>query len=106
MKKSDWIILLRKFGLSYREIEILYVLIKRGEMSISELSRRIEIPRTTIYRDIDNLIRGKWIIKQENKNLQLADLNTQKEQLYMEYKQIKEKLDALRIIHKELKASN
>ena len=51
--------LLTKFDLDKKEAEIYLLLLKRKSLTATEISNLTKIPKTTVYRAIDNLKQNK-----------------------------------------------
>src|SRR5258706_2297803 len=71
--------LLLKLGLSEDEGKIISYLTENADVSVSEVSQKLGISRSTIYRHLQNLEDKGWIqyiLTNQGKNIRLADLSS------------------------------
>ena len=94
--------ILEKFGLSEKESVIYLAILQLGQSSVSDIAKKAEIKRTTVYRMIDELIRLGLITKvpKTKKNLFIA-VNPEilLENLERKEKMIKESLPLFKAIY-------
>lgn len=67
--------ILEKFGLSEKESMVYLAILQLGQSSISEIAKKAEMKRTTVYRMTDELIRLGLVVKvpKTKKNLLIAE---------------------------------
>lgn len=53
--------LLKKFDLDEKEIEIYLVLLEKGDLGATDISRETDIPKTTVYRTIEDLVEKRLV---------------------------------------------
>lgn len=85
---------LHKLGLRKRYRQIIKFLIDNGVSSISELSKNLSIPRSSIYRYIDELEKEGWVkyeMSKQGKEVSLTNLASQKALVDREKKIVREK---------------
>jgi sugar-specific transcriptional regulator TrmB len=59
---------MKSFDLDKRESEIYLSLLESGEMSVLEISKRTEIPRSTVYRLVSSLIKKGFLNEEVREN--------------------------------------
>lgn len=70
-------IFIQKMGLDEREIEIVMQLLKAGKSNISDISKNVNIPRSSIYRYIDQLEKKGWLkysLSKQGKEIEITNL--------------------------------
>lgn len=80
--------ILKNLGLSEKEFLIYETLYKNGSMSVAEISKALNIPRTTIYQNVDNLLKKGLVahtVKGDKKHI-VAELPVRFETLVKENK--------------------
>lgn len=91
---------LKEYGLTDKEIKVYLSLLKLGSVKLQELSKRVDLPRTTIYNTLNYLIlKGlvSYIIKKSVKYYETTDPNKL-------ISKIEEKKDIISSVLPELKS--
>lgn len=71
--------ILGEMGLSEEESKIIEYLTRNLDVSVSDISKKVDIPRSSVYRYLDNLEDKGWIqyvLTTQGKNVRLADLSS------------------------------
>jgi sugar-specific transcriptional regulator TrmB len=82
---------IQKMGVAEREVEIITYLMGIGRCSVSEISKNVNIPRSSIYRHIDILEKKGWLkysLTKQGKEIELTDLASLQAQIVAKKEQI------------------